>query len=327
MITTENIASPKKSIGKNISTIFVIFLKSTKLIKLIQAVKLFKIAKPMVMIFSMVISILCYSAVWTPEFAIGFVLLLLVHEFGHVVAMNKEGFKTNAPVFIPFVGAMLFSPKDMDRRQESVIGIGGVILGSIACFLLLGIHYFIYPSVYLLTLAYLGLFLNLFQMIPISPLDGGRVTQSIGKNFQFVGILLLIGVTVLVKQPSILLIWILVFFDFTFLSFKQRLICSSIVEVALIFFTCSGIGINDKIDLWVCIIDSIVGLCYVVAIYFSWKDNQEEMEHTFSLPHLRPQLSVKQKLFWLGVFLSTVVILTASLYFLHSTLLPLIENK
>lgn len=313
----------KKSKTKKISTIIAVALKSTKLIKIIQLIKLMKFAKPFVMILSMMISILAYSAIWSPAFAIAFVVLLAVHEMGHVIAMNKEGFPTNAPVFIPFVGAMLFSPKDMDRRQEAVIGIGGPILGSIASFILLGIYYF-YPSNYILIFAYMGLFLNLFQMIPLSPLDGGRVTQAIGRNFQFVGIILLMAITVLLHQPTILLIWIIVLFDFTFLSFKQRIISASIIELTLIVFTLLRIGIEDNFTYWTCIVDSLVGFIYILMIISSWRNDKIGVEEVFSQSTNRASLDRKQKIFWLGIFISTITILISAL-FLISPLLKAVK--
>jgi Zn-dependent protease len=272
----------------------------------------------MVMVFSMLVSILAYSAVWTPAFAVGLVLLMLIHEFGHVIAMNKEGFKTSAPVFIPFLGAMLFSPKGMDRRQEAVIGIGGVVLGGIFSFILLGV-YFIYPSNYILLFAYIGFALNLFQMIPLTPLDGGRVVQAVGKNFQFVGIIFLIALTIMIRQPSILIIWVIVFFDFTFLSFKQRMIGASVVELALIIFTVFKIGIEDDGVLFACIIDSVVGFFYVVLIIANWRMDMAGMERTFNQSD-RPQLENGQRIFWMGVFIFTIVILFSAMVYMSPML-------
>lgn len=309
--------------ASNISSFVVIALKSTKLIKIIQALKLFKFAKPFVMVFSALVSILAYSAVWSPAFAIGLVLLLFFHEMGHVIAMNKEGFKTNAPVFIPFLGAMLFSPKNMDRRQEAVIGIGGVVLGGIVSFILLAINFF-YPSNYLLLFAYVGLFLNLFQMIPISPMDGGRVIQAVGKNFQYLGIVILMALTIMIHQPSILIIWIIVLFDFKFLSFKQRMFGAAAIELALIIFTVFKIGIpDDDTALFVaCIIDSVVGLFYVGLIIGSWMySDGNEIESQFTQPE-RPALEKKQRYFWLAAFISTSAILFSAMVYLS----PMIKN-
>lgn len=304
----------KKSKASKVSSYIILGLKSTKLLKIIQAIKLFKFAKPFVMIFSMLISILAYSAVWSPAFAIGLVFLLLVHEMGHVVAMNKEGFKTNAPVFIPFVGAMLFSPKNMDRRQEAVIGIGGVVFGGILSFILLGINFF-YPSKYLLLFAYMGFALNLFQMIPLSPMDGGRVIQAVGRNFQFIGIIILIALTIMIHQTTILIIWIIVMFDFKFLSLPQRILVASAVELALIIFTVLKIGIQDNVVFVASIIDAIIGLLYVAIIIAGYMYDRDGTEAAFISPE-RPMLNSRQKYFWLAAFVLSVSSLVSAMIYL-----------
>lgn len=297
---------------KKASTILVLLLKSTKFIKVIQALKLMKVSKPLVMVVSMLVSILAYSAVWTPEFAIGLIAMMLIHEFGHVIAMNKEGFATKAPVFIPFLGAMLFSPKGMDRRQEAVIGIGGVILGGIACLITLGL-YFIYPSSFLLLISFMGIALNLFQLIPILPLDGGRVIQAVGKNFQFIGLLALALLTVVIKQPSIFLVWIIVFFDLSFFSVKQRIIGASLIELALVVFTVFWIGIPDSAVFWVCVVDSVVGGLYVAMIAHHYKRDKNGIEAIFNQSNERPQLPSSQRWSWLAIYLLTVAILFGAL--------------
>jgi Zn-dependent protease len=129
-----------KKKGK-ISTVLVGALKSSKLLKAIKLIKLINFAKPFITILSIAISIFVYAFVYSPWLAIGLVAVIFVHEMGHVIAMNKEGYKTNGPVFIPFVGAALFAPKGMDRRQEAVIGIGGPLLGSLFSFLLVSLYY------------------------------------------------------------------------------------------------------------------------------------------------------------------------------------------
>ena len=64
---------------------------------------------------SMLVSIGAYALIWGWRFAVGFVLLLLVHEMGHVLQLRREGIKASTPLFIPFLGAavgMKELPKD-----------------------------------------------------------------------------------------------------------------------------------------------------------------------------------------------------------------------
>src|SRR6202011_2321189 len=128
---------------------------------------------------TMLLMIGVYTAMWGWKFAVGFVLLLLVHECGHLLVARKFGLKVGAPVFIPFMGALIAlkdAPKD--AWMEAWVGIGGPLLGSAgaaACeglFLLTGNPFY-------RALAYTGFFLNLFNLAPIGFLDGGRIVTAL----------------------------------------------------------------------------------------------------------------------------------------------------
>ncbi|MES2181956.1 MAG: site-2 protease family protein, partial [Pseudomonadota bacterium] len=117
--------------NRKYSTAIVLTLKSTKIIKAIKVLKLLKFAKPLITMISIAISVFAYSVAYSISLAITIVALMFVHELGHVIAINRVGFKAGRMVFIPFVGAMISAPKGMDRRQEAIIGIGGPWLGSL----------------------------------------------------------------------------------------------------------------------------------------------------------------------------------------------------
>jgi Zn-dependent protease len=128
---------------------------------------------------TMILSIAGYAMLWGWLFGVGFVLLILIHEFGHLIAAKKCGLKVGAPVFIPFMGALI-ALKDAPKNAwiEAQVGIGGPILGTIgaaACegiFLLTGNPLF-------RALAYTGFFLNLFNLVPVGFLDGGRIVTAL----------------------------------------------------------------------------------------------------------------------------------------------------
>ena len=134
---------------------------------------------------SMLICILIYSTLFGPDlatgfiFATGFVLLILIHELGHVFAMRYYGLRAGPPIFIPFLGALInLREPPKNALQEAVVGIGGPVLGAlgaIACF----VWYLKTHSDLALNLAYVGFFLNLFNLLPVPPLDGGRVTAAV----------------------------------------------------------------------------------------------------------------------------------------------------
>jgi Zn-dependent protease len=128
---------------------------------------------------SMVVSVAAYATIFGWKFAVGFVLLILVHELGHVVALRRMGIAAGAPVFIPFLGAFV-SMKSAPRSawEEAISGIAGPIAGTVgAC----GCWWYAHAtgSSFWLALAFTGFFLNLFNLMPVLPLDGGRTAAAL----------------------------------------------------------------------------------------------------------------------------------------------------
>ena len=157
---------------------------------------------------TMILSIGAYALQWGWKFAVGLVLLIFVHECGHLLVAKKFGLKVGAPVFIPFMGALIAlkeAPKD--AWMEAWVGIGGPLLGTLgatAC-----------AWIYVLTgnplfrgLAYTGFFLNLFNLAPIGFLDGGRIVTALSPWLWLVGAAIVLGMTIL--HPNFLLILILI---------------------------------------------------------------------------------------------------------------------
>jgi Zn-dependent protease len=131
---------------------------------------------------SMVISIAIYASVWQMDWqlASGFVLLILVHEMGHVAALRYYGYSASPPIFIPFVGAIInLRQPPRNAWEEAIIGIGGPVTGAIAAFACYAMWIKHPESELWLILSYFGFLLNFFNMIPIPPLDGGRVTAAV----------------------------------------------------------------------------------------------------------------------------------------------------
>jgi Zn-dependent protease len=158
---------------------------------------------------SMVVSIGAYAWFWGLPFAIGFVLLIFVHELGHVLELRRQGVPASAPLFIPFLGAVI-GMKELpdDAWKEARVALAGPILGSIgalACWIAAETT----GSELLQALAFVGFFLNLFNLIPIVPLDGGRAAGALHPALWFVGLLMMIGIVVLNPNPLLLIIVVL----------------------------------------------------------------------------------------------------------------------
>jgi Zn-dependent protease len=162
---------------------------------------------------TMAVSVVAYATIWGFQFALGFVVLLLVHEMGHVIQLRREGIKASAPMFIPFLGAVV-SARSLgdDALAEARVGLAGPILGTIGCAVTL-IIWRVTGHDYWRALAFTGMFLNLFNLAPVSPLDGGRAMAAITPWMWFVGLAALAALAILFPNPIILLILVFAAFD------------------------------------------------------------------------------------------------------------------
>ncbi len=170
---------------------------------------------------SMLVSIGAYSLIWGVPFAIGFVVLLLLHEMGHVWQLRREGIKASAPMFIPFLGAVI-SAKSMgdDAAAEARVGLAGPVMGTLASLIPLGI-YFATGDDFWRALAYIGFFLNLFNLLPILPLDGGRAMAALSPWVWFAGFGGLVALAFFFPNPILILIAVLGGLE-SWRRFKQR---------------------------------------------------------------------------------------------------------
>jgi Zn-dependent protease len=175
--------------------------------------KLLLVALPKLKLFttsaSMLVSIAAYQLIFGWLFSVGFVLLLLLHELGHVFQLRREGVKASAPMFIPFLGAVI-SAKSMgdDAGAEARVGLAGPILGSIATLVPLVI-WLTTGSHFWQALAFIGFFLNLFNLLPILPLDGGRAMAALSPWVWLVGLAGLVAMAFFFPSPILLLILLL----------------------------------------------------------------------------------------------------------------------
>jgi Zn-dependent protease len=155
---------------------------------------------------TMVVSILAYASIWGFQFALGFVVLLLVHEMGHVIALRREGIKATAPMFIPFLGAVITARSLGDNAAaEARVGLAGPILGSIGSAACIIIWHATGNDLWR-ALAFTGFFLNLFNLLPVVPLDGGRAMAAMTPWMWFAGLAGMIALAVIFPNPVILII-------------------------------------------------------------------------------------------------------------------------
>ena len=155
---------------------------------------------------TMLVSVGAYALIWGWRFGLGFVLLLLVHELGHVIQLRREGINASAPMFIPFLGALV-AMKELpkDAAAEARVGLTGPVLGSLGALVALGLYALTGDELFK-ALAFVGFLLNLFNLLPVLPLDGGRAMAALSPWMWIVGYGLLVAATVAFPNPVMVLV-------------------------------------------------------------------------------------------------------------------------
>jgi Zn-dependent protease len=155
---------------------------------------------------TMGVSLAAYGWIWGVPFAAGFVVLLLVHEMGHVIALRREGIKASAPMFIPFLGAVISARSLGDNAAaEARVGLAGPLLGTLGAAVCIGI-WRATGNQFWQALAFTGFFLNLFNLLPVVPLDGGRAMAAMAPWMWFLGFIGMCVLAFVFPNPIILII-------------------------------------------------------------------------------------------------------------------------
>jgi Zn-dependent protease len=158
---------------------------------------------------SMLLSVAIYAQLFGWKYAVGFVLLLLMHEMGHYIAARQRGLDVGLPTFIPFVGAWInLKNSRLDAETAAFVGMAGPLLGTTGAFVvyIAALHL---QLNWLLAIAYAGFVLNLFNLIPVVPLDGGHVVAVISPKIWILGIPLLVALFLWRPSPLLIVVAIL----------------------------------------------------------------------------------------------------------------------
>ncbi len=162
---------------------------------------------------SALVSVAAYSLLWGWQFAVGFVVLLFIHEMGHVVALRREGIKASAPMFIPFMGAVVWARSlGDDALTEARVGLAGPVFGTAAS-AVVAIVGVATNSGLLEALGYIGFLLNLFNLMPVVPLDGGRAMAAMAPWMWFLGFGGLVLIEFITPNPILLIICLVAAYD------------------------------------------------------------------------------------------------------------------
>jgi Zn-dependent protease len=197
----------KRRFGPIIAAIVAFIAKFKAIIFLLPKLKLLTTAG------TMLVSVAAYSFVFGWQFAAGFVALLFVHEMGHVIQLRREGVRASAPMFIPFLGAVISARSlGSSALAEARVGLAGPVLGSVGSAVCILIWHATGNDLWR-ALAFTGFFLNLFNLLPVVPLDGGRAMAAMAPRIWFLGFAGMIPLAVLFPNPIMLLILLFAGFE------------------------------------------------------------------------------------------------------------------
>lgn len=158
------------------SRIFLLLIAALKFGKLVPTV------------LSLLLAVGVYTLVFGWRYAVGIVAMLLIHEMGHYIAARQRGLAVRLPMFIPFAFAWTtLEELPHDAETEAYIGLGGPMLGTVGAIAAWWLGHE-YDVTWLLAVASTGFFLNLINMIPLPPLDGGRITAVLSPRIWLLGV-------------------------------------------------------------------------------------------------------------------------------------------
>ncbi len=149
---------------------------------------------------TMFISLWFYAIFWGWKFALVFVLMILAHELGHYFTIRNYGLPARLPMFIPFIGAYTVGGVPENLEHDAYIALAGPLtgLGVAAICYLFGLET---HQVFWYMAAYVGAFLNLFNMIPVLPFDGGRIAGALSPVLWVGGFVVFLGLSLALHFP------------------------------------------------------------------------------------------------------------------------------
>ncbi|HVY09149.1 MAG TPA: site-2 protease family protein [Mycobacteriales bacterium] len=162
---------------------------------------------------SLAVSLAAYAQLWGWRFGAGFAVLLLVHELGHVIALRLRGIRASGLVFIPLLGAFTsWKPQERPAHHDAETALAGPIAGTVGALAALG-YADASGSDLWRALAFTGFLLNLFNLIPLVPLDGGRVANLVYPWAWGVIGVGLVGYLIVRPEPLVVIILLLVGYE------------------------------------------------------------------------------------------------------------------
>lgn len=205
-----NAARPKGSRTKGLGAIgaaIAVFVAKFKTLLLLLLN--FKWAFILIKIFvyggSFLISLWFYALFWGWKFALVFIIMLLVHELGHFVTIRNYGLPAKWPMFVPMLGAYTVGGVPESLEHDAYIALAGPLTGLGAAAACYGFGVETHEAFWYAA-AYFGAFINLFNMIPAMPFDGGRIAGALSPALWVFGFVLFLGLSFALHVPYFFII-------------------------------------------------------------------------------------------------------------------------
>lgn len=166
-----------------------------------------KVAGPALTFFA---TVFAYSLFWGWKFALVFVLMIAAHEFGHFFALRSYGLPAKLPMFVPFIGAYTMGGVAENLEHDAYVALAGPLTG-------LGVSAAAYyfgaqtQEPFWFAAAYLGAFINLFNMIPVNPFDGGRIAGALSPALWIAGLAMVVALVFFLHIGFFMLFLVLIF--------------------------------------------------------------------------------------------------------------------
>jgi Zn-dependent protease len=168
-----------------------------------------KFGKVLISAGSMLIAVVAYAWVFGWRYAVGLVAMMFLHELGHMLAARRRGLDVGLPTFIPFFGAWVeLKQRPHDAETSAFVALGGPLLGTISAL----VCYYLArngDAPWLLAVAYSGFFINLLNLIPMPPFDGGQIMAVLSPRLWLLGVPILLALFWAHPNPVMLVMAIL----------------------------------------------------------------------------------------------------------------------
>ncbi len=261
------------------------------------------------------LSILVYSFFFGMPFSILFVFMIAVHESGHYMAFLIKRIPCSFPYFIPFLGAVIYPGKIGRAEDEAFIGYAGPLVGGIGAAILYGVWLLTNQTHnVLLLVSFFAVIMNLFNLIPIRPLDGGSVVKAIGGWMRYVGFGILLLCILLAKSPIMLFVLIAALGEIRMpplLRFWIGFSCQMIMGVCSLFFLTS-----NSFTTLTCIVVMTLATLMNLRYWYVAKNGIEIISEQHSV------VSWKTRILWTTLY----IVLIGALGYLAFVQLPILQT-